>query len=323
MGNNSDETVLKSEFSAYSDDEIDLRELVATIWAGKLTIIAVTIVAAALSVAIALASPNIYRAEALLASAEDDKGGGLSGMASQYGGLASLAGINIRGLRGGDRIDEGLAILQSRQFIGDFIKRRELLVPLMAAKRWDKMSGRLELDPDIYDEASKRWVREVKPPRTPEPSVQEAHKVFQKKHLIVGLDKKTNFVTIAVEHLSPVVAQQWVEWLVADLNNAFKVEDVASAERSIAYLQAQLEKTAVADLHNVFYQLIEGQMKTIMLANGRDEYLFRTLDPPIVPERKFKPKRALIVAVGTLAGLIVAVCFVLVRHGLRTEREAE
>lgn len=47
-------------------DEIDLRELVIALWHGKWWIFSTTFIATCLTVAFALWSPNIYRAEALL-----------------------------------------------------------------------------------------------------------------------------------------------------------------------------------------------------------------------------------------------------------------
>ena len=75
------------------DDEIDLKELFAVLWDGKLVISAVIGIGAAISVIVALSLPNIYTASALLAPAESS-GGGLSGLMKQYGGLASLAGVS-------------------------------------------------------------------------------------------------------------------------------------------------------------------------------------------------------------------------------------
>ena len=78
----------------YADDEIDLRELFATLWRGKWIIILVTTVFAVVGVFYALSQPNIYQSSVLLAPAQDEGGAGVSG---QLGGLASLAGISLGG----------------------------------------------------------------------------------------------------------------------------------------------------------------------------------------------------------------------------------
>lgn len=295
----------------YEDDEIDLRELFGVLWAGRKLIVAITAAAAVVSVVIALSMPNIYKAEALLTSTGEDQGG-LAGLASQFGGLASLAGVSL----GGGETDQaavGLEVLKSRQFFAEFIERRDPLVALMAAEGWNRQTGELEIDDSLYSTAEQRWVREAKPPRGAQPSVQEAHKVFLKA-FTVSQDKKTGMVTLAVEHYSPVVAQQWVEWLVEDINRTMRDQDINEAERSISYLKQQIEQTNLADLQTVFFELIQKQTERVMLAKVRPEYLFKTIDPAVVPELKAKPKRALICVLGVLLGGMLAVLYTLVRH---------
>eukprot|EP01026_Neomeris_dumetosa_P014222 TRINITY_DN15119_c1_g1_i1.p1 TRINITY_DN15119_c1_g1~~TRINITY_DN15119_c1_g1_i1.p1 ORF type:complete len:106 (-),score=16.33 TRINITY_DN15119_c1_g1_i1:86-403(-) len=93
-----------------------------------------------------------------------------------------------------------------------------------------------------------------------------------------------------------------------------KKKDVEEAQRSIEYLSRQLDKTPVAGMRSVFYQLIEEQTKTIMLAEVRDEYVFSTIDPAVVAEQKSKPKKAFICVSGTALGFLISVMFVFVRH---------
>ena len=64
--------VVQSQQPGY-DDEIDLRELFLVLWKGKLWIVAITFIAAVISVVVALSLPNIYRSEALVAA--DEEGG--------------------------------------------------------------------------------------------------------------------------------------------------------------------------------------------------------------------------------------------------------
>jgi len=296
------------------DDEIDLRELFAALWRGKLWILATTVLGAALAVAVALWLPNVYHAEAKLAPSAEQQGGGLSALAGQFGGLASLAGIS---LGGGSTDKTGLAVevAQSRHFLTSFVRRHRLEVAIMAVTGMDKDTGELSIDPELYDLAQKKWVREVKPGRSADPTDWELFKVFSKL-VSVEQDKKTSLVTIGVDYYSPELAKQWVDWLVADLNAVMKQRDLTDTQRNIAYLKDQLSKTSVADMQTVFYKLIEEQTKTLMLAEVNPDYVFKTLDPAVVPEEKAKPKRALIVVLGTLLGGMLGVMLVLARHAL-------
>ena len=83
---------------------------------------------------------------------------------------------------------------------------------------------------------------------------------------------------------------------------------------NIQYLEAQIQKTSIAEMREVFYTIIEEQIKIKMLAEASPEYAFVTVSPAMVPEEKSQPKRALICILGTLLGGMLAVLLVLVRH---------
>ncbi|WP_413490517.1 Wzz/FepE/Etk N-terminal domain-containing protein [Shewanella baltica] len=297
-------------------DEIDLRELFAVIWQGKWLIIAITAVFAIGAVIFAIKQPNIYKSEALLAPASEEQGGGLSGLASQFGGLASLAGVNLGRQGGTDKTELAIEVLKSRQFTSDFIQRHNILADLMAAEKWDRNADKLIYNLELYNEQTNTWIREAKAPFKPEPSMQEAYKVFSKM-IAVNKAKDTGMVTISVEHLSPAVAQQWVAWLIQDINKVMKDRDVAEANRSSEFLNKQIALTNVADIRTILYKLVEEQAKTIMFAEVRDEYAFKTIDPALSPEEKAKPKRALICVLGIMLGGMLGVMFVLVRYFVR------
>lgn len=303
------------------DDEIDLKELFAALWDGKVIISAIAGIAATISVILSLSMPNIYTATALLAPAESS-GSGLSGLMKQYGGLASLAGVALPGGEEGSRAQLGIELMKSRAFIGDFVERHDILPELMAVESWEQTSGEVIFDARVYDTATKTWVRHVNPPRLPQPSAQEAHKAFS-EILGISQDKQTGYVSVSLEHQSPVLAAQWVSWLVKDVNDAVKAQDVDEAINSIDYLKQQVSKTSLADLQGMFYELIQSQTETVMLAQVRPEYVFKTIDPAVVPEEKSKPSRALICVLGTLLGGMLGIAIVLIRHYARSEADAE
>ncbi|MDQ9094145.1 Wzz/FepE/Etk N-terminal domain-containing protein [Pseudoalteromonas haloplanktis] len=122
--------------SEADSNDIDVREMFHVIWRGKWFLAIVIILFSIISIFYALEQPNIYKSEVLLAPAETDKNAGLSGLAGQFGGLASLAGVNI----GGPSINKtqlALEVLKSRKFTTEFIQRHKILPQLMAAESWD------------------------------------------------------------------------------------------------------------------------------------------------------------------------------------------
>ena len=72
-------------------------------------------------------------------------------------------------------------------------------------------------------------------------------------------------------------------------------------------------------MQQVFYQLIESETRTVMLANAQDEYVFETVDPAVVPQEKSSPKRALIAILATMMGGMLSVFVVFVRAFLKPD----
>ncbi|EGR2229131.1 LPS O-antigen length regulator [Vibrio parahaemolyticus] len=299
-------------------DEIDLRELFKALWKGKWIIIATTFVFAASSVLYALSLPNIYKSDALLAPAESSNGGGLSKMAGQLGGLAALAGVNL-GTDESSQTDLAVQVMKSRQFVEAFIKKHDLLVPLMAAKDWSLTNNKLILDEELYNPTTGEWLRDPNGLRGATPTAQEAFEVFSKEVLNLSQDKESGLYTISVKHYSPYVAQQWVSWLIEDINQVMRERTIAETSQNLAYLNAQLQKTAVTDMQSTFYKLIEEQTKSLMLAEVQEEFIFKVVDPAVVPELKDGPKRALICVLGTLLGGMLGGAIVLIRFAFRKE----
>ncbi|MDB2416824.1 Wzz/FepE/Etk N-terminal domain-containing protein [Pseudomonadales bacterium] len=304
------ETKAQAPVDQNIDDEINLNELFAVLWAGKFQILVCVLLSALVSVSVALYLPNKYTAEAVLAPRSSGGGGGLAQLASQYGGLASLAGISFGE---GDSAAVAGEMIKTREFFSAYLYD-SVLVELMAAESWDRDTDSVTIDDRLFDVQSQTWIREVAPPFQVKPSAQEAHEAFVEEFLRVSEDKQTGFVTIAITHLSPSVARDWVSLLVEGINEAVRARDVREAENSIEFLNEQRLKTNLVSLTEVFSELIEEQTKTVMLANASDEYVFQVIEPPVAPERKSEPSRALICVLGTMLGGMLGLLLVLIRH---------
>ena len=301
-----------------ADDEIDLRELFSVIWRGKWVVIITTVIFAVTAVIYALSLPNIYKSEALLAPASEQAGAGLSG---QLGGLAALAGVNLASAGGVDDTVLAIEILSSREFLAKFVDKYQLLPDLIAAKNWNQQDNSLTYDTDIYLADNKKWVREPKDGRGAKPSLQEAYEVFS-EILLIEQDPSTSMIRLSVEHLSPHIAAQWVRWLIADINTEMKSRDISEAQSSIAYLEQQIANTQLAEVKTALFGLIEEQTKKLMLANVREEYIFKTIDSAVAPEQKARPARAVLVIVVTFLGGFIAVFAVILRHYFRHSQKS-
>jgi LPS O-antigen subunit length determinant protein (WzzB/FepE family) len=297
-----------------SDDEIDLRELFITVWQGKWVIVLFTLLFSVAAVFYAINQPNYYKAQVLLSPTSGEGGGGLG----QLGGLAALAGVNIGG-KTGDKTQLAIAVLKSRDFQSTFVNKYQIKPFVFAGNGWNENTGELTLNSDIYNAATKKWTREVDEGKSSEPTDWELYKEFS-KIVSTSEDKDTGLVTVTAEFLSPILAKEWLELLISDLNQVMKDKELQETSRNITYLRQQLTTTSIADMQSVFYQLIEDQIKNKMLAEVQDEFVFKIVDPAVIPEEKSKPKRALICILGFMLGGMLGVAFVLIRTFFKKDK---
>ena len=299
------------------DDEVDLRELFHVLWDKIFYIGAITSIFSLISIIYALMLPNIYQSQAVMMPMEANQG--MSGMLGQYSGMASLAGISLPS-ESGSKAQEAIARIESFEFFSNSFLPHIKLENLMAVKKWNQASNTLTYDASAFNSESGQWVRKVKPPTSPIPSSQKAYKQYQ-AIMSVSEDKKTSFVTLSVEHKSPVIAQQWVEIMMDQIDQVMRDQDRQTALQSIAYLNSLAPTVNYEEISKALASLQQEQMKRLMMVEANENYIFKVLDSPIVPEMKVKPKRSLIVILGTMLGMMLSVLGVLVWHYTRTSSE--
>ncbi|QFU03781.1 Chain length determinant protein [Pseudoalteromonas sp. THAF3] len=291
----------------YEPEEIHLLDLLSRIWKGKLIVVGAAFLFGAIFAVVAINTPNMYKSSMLLAAADTGEGGDLSSLANKFGGLASLAGVNLGGAQGTD-IALTVEILKSRDFQMQFIDKHQLAVPIFAVSGWDYASDSFLYDSELYDADKQAWVREVEPPKKQEPSLIELRKFMKDEYLKVDFDQNSGLVEVSFSHYSPYFAKETLKKLVAFLNDRTREKDIKEAQKSIDYLNEVIADTRLKDLENVFYELIQQQEQKKMLANTREEYSLRVIDPPIAPEEPAYPNRFGLLLLGLfLGGFIGAV----------------
>lgn len=284
-----------------SNDEIDLLQIWRVLVQGKWWIFFWVILATGSAWAVAQNMRPVYRAEVLLRSSSEE-GRKTSGLLAQYGGLAAMAGVDIGG--GGNSVAP-LATLKSRIFAQYFI-REENLLPVLFADAWDAKTGKWKVeDPSKV------------------PTLRDGADFFNGRVRFVTEDKQTKLVTLSVEWHDRELASRWANLLVERINRHIKQQAIQDAEKSIAYLKEEMSKTQFSELRSMLASLLESQFQQVMLANVRDDFAFKVVDPAVVPpEGGFvRPRKRLIVMVGLIAGTMAGVFFALVGDSLRRRRE--
>ena len=302
------------DITVKNDDEIDLRELIGILWSGRIKILVITSLVAVGSVIYALSLPNQYKATALLAPAQSDDSG-LSSALGEFGGLATLAGVSISpGVISESRIAQ--EIMKSWSFIEKFISDNNIAMEIYAVEGWDKDSDELKVDQDIYDTEGSKWIVSDSSRASGPPTSWRLYKKFSGM-ISVSEEKLSGLVTISVEYFSPKIAKDWLDMYVAAINGYMQKRQINKVANNINYLETQIERTSIAEMKEVFYTIIEEQMKKKMVAEASPNYAFVAVSPSMVPEEKSGPKRALICIIGAFLGGLLSVLLVLVNHYAR------
>tara|TARA_B100000767_G_C19743331_1_gene527253 strand:+ start:124 stop:1071 length:948 start_codon:yes stop_codon:yes gene_type:complete len=296
----------------YSDNEINLKEILDVFWEGKWIIVSVTTLFSIIALIYSLSLPNIYQSKALLSPVGEQSGVG-SAMQS-YGGLASLAGIELPSQASGNNSVKALDKLGSLSFFSDNILPNIFLPDLMATKSWDPRTNTIAYNEKDFNQETQTWIRDFEYPQTQIPSAQESFKVFMAEQLKFSQNKDTGFVTIAVKHKSPYVAQAWTELIVRELNYFFRVKDKAEAQTAMNFLNNQIATTSFAEIKQVIAQLLQQKTQKLTLIEVSDFYVFDYIDPPAVMEQKVEPQRSIFVVLGTFLGSILGIFIVLIRQ---------
>jgi uncharacterized protein involved in exopolysaccharide biosynthesis len=275
-------------------EETSLRDTVALLWKKKWLILWVTLGAGLVAGVAAVIMPRTYVASAVIAPVSNSPSGGslggLGALASQFGGLASLAGVAVPG---DSRKFESLAVLQSEVLTEKYIQENDLL-PILFASKWDS--------------DQKHWK-----PMAPKsvPTLWTGSVLFKKRIRNVSNDTKTGLATITISWSDPKLAAKWANDLVRLTNEYLRAKAIHTSEANLAYLNEQAQKTSEVPIREGIYNLIQSEINKTMMAKGSEEYALRVLDPAIAPERPFSPVRTAWVLFGLLSGLIVSVVIVI------------
>lgn len=295
-----------------NSDEIDLAELWAVLYKRKVLIF---VFATGLAILVALYSltlPNRYIVSALLAPTSSESGGGLS---SQYSSLASLAGVSLPN----GKVDDTqtyLAVMQSRKFLREFIIENQLKKKIFF-KQWDDEESKWKQPFSLIGTLNgwfgfdKKTYKQQEKLETGEPTNWAAVQAFSSMLLVVQ-HKDSGMVTVSIEWVDPLQAREWVSDLIARINTQVRLEQIEESRKTIDYLKDQVKQTQLVEIKTAAYNLIQQNLKNMTLAKTQQNFVFKIIDPPVIPDYKSTPKRVVMVIVafilgGLLGGFIVLI----------------
>ena len=279
-------------------DEISLRDIAADVRAARYRILGAMLLLGFAGVVTATLRDKLYESAIIVVPVASDSGhlGGLSALASQYGDIASIAGISSPA---SSKKNESVAVLQSELLTEAYIKTQNLL-PILRDK---------PLLPFLD-----RWTSRDK---DHEPTLWKANQFFKKNVRSVIDDKSTGLITLKITWKDPHLAAKWANDLVRITNTYLRDKAIREAERNIGYLNEQASKTTILEARQAIYALLKDELDNEMLARGREEYALKVIDPAFASEKPASLGKAALGIFGLAVGFVVSLLVILVRRVVR------
>jgi len=292
-------------------NEIDIVFIIKTLWQKKIQLVVMTSISAVISIYVAINLPNIYISKSLLSPTSQAEN-----LSSNIGSMSLMAnnylGLNIPSETMSSK-NEAIETIKSYDFFTKFFLPNIKLENLLALKKWDYNNNILIYDEELFDKEKNTWIRETSNNKSLVPTNQEAYKVYS-EILSINENAATGFVSLSIEHKSPIIAKNWVSIIIKNINESMREAAKRRASTSIEFLNDSESKTNIKPLKEAISILLENEIKTLMLASANEDYVFKIIDSPLIPEDKSKPNRALICIIGTIfGGLLSALITILQR----------
>ena len=255
--------------------EVELVAFLGDVWGLKWLLAGVIAIAVGVALAIALTATHIYRADAVVAVARNSMSGS-NPLGSQLGSLGSLAGF---GLNEAGPAQEYRAILRSRALAEAFVEQYDVGIGAEGAA----------------DESSSLWQR-----------VRD----FRDLNLRIAENPTDGTTTVSIEWPDPDVAATWANAYIALANETIRNRELRTANSNIEYLKQQLAGTSIVGLEQALSSLLEVEIQKQMLAKLSTEFAFTVVDAAVPPEKRTRPRRALIVILGGILGGVAGLLLV-------------
>ncbi|GAB6162660.1 Wzz/FepE/Etk N-terminal domain-containing protein [Desulfothermus naphthae] len=289
----------------WEEEEIDLYELWLVIVKYKKMILGLTFGVAFAVAVLSLFMTNIYKSEATILPVGNNEQ--ISGALAGLGGLAQMAGIS---LPSGGSSSEIIALLNS-----DILKEKVILnykiLPLLLYEQWDSEKNTWK-KPNPIIKWFKGVIRSLQPSNresikesdvpTLEDGIREFEDIFN-----VQEDKKLGTISISIEYPDPEICAKVVKYILDTLREHMSEEAIRIAQKNKRLLKQELLKTSDPTIQQKLYTLIAKQVETITMAKVNENFAFKIIDPPRVPDKKYKPRRTLIVVVSFITTLFLSI----------------
>jgi len=298
------------------EDEIDLRELWATVMKHKLAIIKFSAGVTFLAFIYALSIPNSYKSYTLLVPQEQSK-------PSLGGGLAALAGMAGVSLGGGsaDAATSLETILKDYNFNKVVIEKHGLVERISSSVQEKNLVFAFDFG-GIYQLLNGGDDTDSEALTSMDEKIYSAFKSLQGM-LSISSDKKSGLITLAANANDRFLAKELVEIYLKELTAHLKQMEIKEVLKKIKFYKQELVTTSDIQLKTQISSLLSSLVQKRVLSSSNEFYVVSQMIAPRVAhvKEKTKPKRSLIIVLAIIISLIIGVLGAFFKEFLNKNRQ--
>jgi len=261
------------------NDLIDLKEVINLLSNKKKLIISITSIFFVLSLIYSLLTPKLYTSYAILAETNSSDNNTLN--TNNYSSIANLAGIKIPRTQLG-KTYEAIARINSFNFFSQYFLSKINLENLVSKKESD--ISKLE----AYEK-----YREI---------------------LKINIDDETQFVRISIDHANPKIAKKWVDIIIDNINETMREEEKKFTLKNIDFLNNSIKENNVNEIEKTLIILLKDEMQKLMLITANNDYVFKKIEPPFIPEKPTSLSKILLIIFISILGMMLGIFLALFKY---------
>ena len=313
-------------------DEIDLIELLKTVWNGRKQIIIISFVFVLVGISNALLLPVIYSSSTTFINSQTE-----SSSASGLSGVASLVGINLSGMSSGSEIPPtmypqiGESVEFKRTLVDSYIDEKEQI------KLGDFLANYNSIEKSVTENSNKLFISEFE------------NELFDVMNDVISIsvDQKEGFVTISANMPNSeyaantcINAREILQKIIIDSRIKSAKQKLEYSEKQLASKRIEFEeiqnKLAYFNDSNINlvtssvinerdkleaeFQIINAvmielskQVEQRKLQVSEDTPVFSIVKEASMPVKRSSPKRTQVVLIFGFVGIIVSVFYILIK----------
>ena len=287
----------------FEEDEIDLRELFATIKRHKLKLFFTSLFITSLALVYAIITPNSYTSKSILMP-KDQKKSSLGGGAAA---LASMAGISLGGGGGLDVTSMFKNLLEDYPFNKMVIQKYNLTKRLSdegISKNYVYVLNGKDMASDLKNLFSSKTKKE----KNKDEITFDTYKKL-KNMISISSDKKSGAITISATSKDRFLTKELVNIYLQEMSNYMRRLDLKEINEQESYYKNELKRAESIEVKQNLAKLLSNLTNKKVLSQAGEYYMIKQITKPEVAfiKDKTKPKRALIIIVAFITSIIFGI----------------